>query len=61
VVVALVEAVLSHEGGEVLQAVSVALGRRDVEQVVPLLVLDQLQVISGQVRLWTDNTRNNTQ
>lgn len=34
-----------------LQTVGVALTGRDVQQVVPVLVSDQLQVISCQVRL----------
>lgn len=49
--VALVEAVLAHQGGEVLQAVGVALRGGGVQQVVPVLVSDQLQVVGRQVRL----------
>ena len=49
--IAVVEAVLPHQRGEVLQAVRVALGRRQVQQVVALLVQDQLQVISRKVGL----------
>lgn len=50
-VVALVQAVLPHQGGEVLQTVGVSLTGRHVQQVVSILVPDQLQVISCQVRL----------
>ena len=49
--VAVVEAVLPHQRGEVLQAVGVTLCRRQVQQVVALLVPDQLQVIRCQVGL----------
>lgn len=34
-----------------LQAVSMTLGGRDVQQVVPILISDQLKVICCQVRL----------
>lgn len=50
-VVAFVEAVLSHQGREMLQTVSMSLRGRDVQQVVPVLISDQLQVICCQVRL----------
>lgn len=50
-VVALVEAVLPHQRREMLQTVGMTLTGRDVQQVVPILIPDQLQVICCQVRL----------
>lgn len=50
-VVALVEAVLSHQRGEMLQAVGVSVRGGDVQQVVAVLVPDELQVVCCQVRL----------
>lgn len=49
--VALVQAVLPHQRGEMLQTVGVALGGGDVQEVVSILVPDQFQVVCRQVRL----------
>lgn len=50
-VVALVQAILAHQRRQVLQAVGVSVRGGDVQQVVAVLVPDELQVISCQVRL----------
>ncbi len=56
-IVAFIKAVLSHQGRKMLQTVSVTLRGRDVQQVVPILISDQLEVICCQVRLWEQEER----
>lgn len=56
--VAFVQTVLSHERGEVLQAVGVTLSPSHVQQVVPILVSDALQVLRREVRLQTQTVRS---
>lgn len=60
-VVALIETILPHQRCEMLQTVGVALRGRDVEQVVSILVSDQLQIISCQVRLHKEDKEEKTE
>lgn len=49
--VAFIQTVFSHQRGEMLQTVSVAVSGRDVQQIISLLVSDPLQILCCKVRL----------